>query len=444
MTYSNIIALIRRLSIRHYLLVVLPALILTSCSNQQQTNGAPKGAISISVWFHSGQAGERKTMQEQVARFNGSQGKIHVQLTIIPEGTYNPQVQAAALAGDLPDLLEFDGPYLYNYVWQGHLQPLDDLLPEELRNDLLPTILEQGTYNNHLYSIGTFDSGLGLFARLSKLAAAGVRIPLGIDDAWTGPEFDRVLTALAEQDPDGAILDLKLNYRGEWYTYAFSPILHSAGTELLDPKSMQHAAGFLNSGTAVTTMSRLQAWLQKGYVDANVDDASFVSNRVALSWVGHWEYPRYREACGDDLILLPLPDFGNGSKSGQGSWNWGITTNSRHPKEAFAFLHFILTPDEVLSMATANGAVPARRSVLARSPLYRPGGPLNLFAAQLLQGHTVSRPRTPAYPVISAAFQQAFDNIRNNGDARDSLDNAARTIDQDISDNRGYAAPLTK
>jgi multiple sugar transport system substrate-binding protein len=360
---------------------------------------------------------------------------------MIPEGTYNAQVQAAALAGDLPDLLEFDGPYLYNYVWQGRLHPLDDLLPEELANDLLPTILEQGTYNNHLYSIGTFDSGLGLFARRSKLAAAGVRIPSGIKDAWRASEFDRVLTALAEQDPDGAVLDLKLNYRGEWYTYAFSPTLHSAGTSLIDPKTMQHAGEFLNSAIAVTTLGRLQSWLQKGYVDANVDDASFVSNRVALSWVGHWEYPRYREAWGDDLILLPLPDFGHGSISGQGSWNWGITANSRHPQEAFAFLKFILTADEVLAMATANGAVPARRSVLAQSPLYRPGAPLNLFAAQLLQGRTVSRPRTPAYPVISAAFQQAVDNIRNNGDVQASLDQAARTIDQDINDNRGYDAP---
>ena len=440
MTHNNRIAKFWKLFMRRCLPVVLPALILSSCNNLPQS-GSQEDAIPISVWFHSGQAGERKTMQEQVARFNASQDSIRVQLTIIPEGTYNAQVQAAALADDLPDLLEFDGPYLYNYVWQGRLHPLDDLLPEELANDLLPTILEQGTYNNHLYSIGTFDSGLGLFARRSKLAAAGVRIPSGIKDAWRASEFDHVLTALAEQDPDGAVLDLKLNYRGEWYTYAFSPTLHSAGTSLIDPKSMQHAGGFLNSAIAVTTLGRLQSWLQKGYVDANVDDASFVSNRVALSWVGHWEYPRYREAWGDDLILLPLPDFGHGSISGQGSWNWGITANSRHPQEAFAFLKFILAADEVLAMATANGAVPARRSVLAQSPLYRPGAPLNLFAAQLLQGRTVSRPRTPAYPVISAAFQQAVDNIRNNGDVQASLDQAARTIDQDINDNRGYDAP---
>src|SRR5687767_15335853 len=42
--------------------------------------------------------------------------------------------------------------------------------------------------------------------------------------------------------------------------------------------------------------------------------------RVALSWTGHWKYPSYRAALGRDLILLPLPDFGHGVKTGMGSW----------------------------------------------------------------------------------------------------------------------------
>ena len=49
------------------------------------------------------------------------------------EGTYNEQVQAAALAGQLPDLLDFDGPNLYNYAWAGHLLPLDEFLTPELK-----------------------------------------------------------------------------------------------------------------------------------------------------------------------------------------------------------------------------------------------------------------------------------------------------------------------
>ena len=39
---------------------------------------------------------------------------------------------------------------------------------------------------------------------------------------------------------------------------------------------------------------------------------------------------------------MPLPDFGQGSKTGQGSWNWGITAGSKHPQAAVEFLRFLL------------------------------------------------------------------------------------------------------
>ena len=39
------------------------------------------------------------------------------------------------------------------------------------------------------------------------------------DARATVPEFNRILAALASADPDGQVLDLKLNYTGEWYSY---------------------------------------------------------------------------------------------------------------------------------------------------------------------------------------------------------------------------------
>lgn len=415
---------------------------LISCGKKQETTQEKNDQRTpITVWFHSGQAGEREVIQKQIARFHEIQNEIQVKLTILPEGSYNAQVQAAAFAGKLPDLLEFDGPFLYNYVWQGKLIPLDDMLPASLKDDLLPSILEQGSYGGHLYSIGCFDSGLGLYGRRSILLQAGIRVPKRPGDAWTIEEFNHVLTRLAGKDPDGAVLDLKLNYRGEWYTYAFSPILQSAGADLIDRATYQAASAFLNSPQAVAAFEQVQSWFANGYIDPNVDDAAFVHGRVALSWVGHWEYSRYAAKFGDDLILLPLPDFSHGSKSGQGSWSWGITKKSRHPEKAFRFLSFLLRPDEVLAMTNANGAIPARRSVIARSSLYGEGGPLRLFVTQIEEGFTVPRPQTPAYPVITSAFQQAFNDIRTGGDVKPILDKAARTIDLDIRDNKGYLSP---
>ncbi|WP_233258515.1 sugar ABC transporter substrate-binding protein [[Phormidium] sp. ETS-05] len=393
---------------------------------------------TLEVWAHSGQEAERQTMQLQVQRFNAAQEEIQVKLTFIPEGSYNAQVQAAALSGDLPDLLEFDGPFLYNYAWQQNLIPLDELISPEVKNDLLPSIIAQGTYGGKLYSVGTFDSGLGMYGRRSSLVVAGVRIPQGNADAWTASEFQQVLAKLAKQDPDGQVLDLKLNYGGEWFTYGFAPIIYSAGGALIDLSDYPKADGFINGKAAVGAMKELQWWMQKGYVDPNIDEAAFTTGRVALSWAGHWVYSSYAAAVGDDLVVLPLPNFGSGAKTGQGSWNWGISANSKKPQAAMKFLEFLLQPEEVLAMSNANGAVPGSQRAIGQSQLYAEGSPLRLFAEQLLAEQTVPRPRTPAYPVITSAFQQAFNNIRNNLDVQKALNMAAIAIDVDIRDNEGY------
>ena len=409
-------------------------LILSSCIHQTAGNNPN----IIQVWAHAGPEGERQVIEQQVAQFNQSQTDITIDITFLPAGTYNSQVQAAAISGDLPDVLEFDGPFVYNYVWQQNLIPIDDLLSPVVREDLLPSIINQGTYNDRLYSVGTFDSGLGLYGDRRQLKAANIRIPSSNTDAWTAAEFEDALVALATNDADGQVLDLKLNYRGEWFTYGFSPIIQSAGGDLINREDYQSATGELNGVDAIAAMTHLQAWLEGGYVDPNIDDAAFTNRRVALSWVGHWAYPGYAEALGDDLVLLPLPNFGQGSKTGQGSWNWGITTKCQQPDVAIAFLEFILQTDEVLAMSSANGAVPATRSAIAQSPLYVEGGPLRLFAAQLLTGQTVPRPQTPAYPVITSVFQQAFNDIRHGTDVKTALDKATADINEDIQDNQGY------
>jgi len=423
-----------------HLLILILMLMLAGCDRDRSDHSGPEGAVTLKVWAHAGQQAEREVLQSQVARFDQRSDEIDVELTFIPERDYNALVQAAALAGDLPDVLEFDGPYLYNYIWQGHLLPLEDLLPTTLIDDLLPSVIRQGTYDQHLYAVGVFDSGLGLYARRSALEAVGARLPESAADAWSIGEFNDVLSKLSLRDSDRAVLDLKLNYAGEWVSYGFSPVLQSAGADLIDRESSQASQGVLNNEAAVAALQHLQNWIMAGYVDPNIDDAAFVNGRVVLSWVGHWAYADYKQAWPDDLVVLPLPDFGLGSKTGQGSWHWGISQHSQQPRAAAAFIAFLLNTDEVLQMSNANGAVPATRTAVARSVNYQEGGELHLFAEQLIQGVSVPRPRTPAYPVITTEFQKAFQQIRNGADVKQALDEAARRIDQDIRDNQGYRA----
>jgi len=403
--------------------------------------------VTVDVWFHSGKGEEREVLDAQVTAFNDMQDEVVVNAIQLPEGSYNDQVNAAALAADLPCLLDFDGPFLYNYAWSGYLRPMDDLVPDDVKADFLPSIIAQGTYGGKLYSLGTFDSGLSIWANKSYLEKAGVRIPTGIDDAWDLDEFMAAMDALMALDEVEYAIDFKLNYgAGEWNAYGFSPIIQSFGGDLIDRTDYQSADGVLNGPEAVAGMEWFQSLFEDGYAITSPagDDDFFGSKIAALSWVGHWMYGPHTDATdglGEDAILLPVPKLGAKAVTGMGSWNWGLTSTCENPEAAYKFLDYIITPEEILHMTNANGAVPARKSAIADSDLFGEGGMLNIFVQQLEGGVAVERPVTPAYPVITSAFNTAFLNIVAGADVKEELDAAVATIDQDIVDNSGYPLP---
>ena len=157
--------------------------------------------------------------------------------------------------------------------------------------------------------------------------------------------------------------------------------------------------------------------------------------------MGNWKYQEYREALGNDLVLMPLPDFGHGIKTGMGSWSWAITSTCQDPAAAWAFIAHLMSSEEILRVTNANAAVPARRSALARSRLYGANGRLRMFALQLAAGLGVPRPATPAYITIRTTFASAVSAIIAGGDVQAELSKAAGTIDADIARNRGYRPP---
>jgi multiple sugar transport system substrate-binding protein len=397
--------------------------------------------VTIEVWFHSGKGEERDVLDAQVADFNAMQDEVVVEAVRLPEGSFNEQVSAAALAGDLPDLLDFDGPFLYNYAWAGHLIPLDPYVSQELKDDFLPSIIDQGTYGGKLFSLGTFDSGLAIWANKAYLDKAGVRIPTGIDDAWSRDEFNEALEALQALDEVEYAIDFKMGYgQGEWYTYGFSPIIQSWGADLIDRSDYQSADGVLNGAAAVEAMTWFQSLFTDGYANVKPagDDEFYGTKTAALAWVGHWMWGPHNEGLGEDAVLVPMPVFGDKAVTGMGSWNWGITSASENPEAAWKFLEYLIDPDQILRMTNANGAVPARKSALAKSDLFGEGGRLSVFVQQLEGGVAVPRPVTPAYPTITESFAEAVQNIVTGADVQGELDKAVAKIDQDIADNQGY------
>lgn len=462
----------RRLALLASGALVLTAFSATSAVAQGESSvcdGEYETPVTLRVSVHTGT--NPGAWFDQAEYFNAEVGPdlgITVELVPIGETAYETSIVSAAASGDLPDVISMDGPFLYNFAWNGFLRPIDSCISDEKRGSFLPSIIEQGTYEDGLYSLGSFDSGLGLWAHRSMLEEVGARIPTGPDDAWTAEEFTELLSVLkdAGKGANGP-LDIKWWYgAGEWRPYGFAPMIQSAGGDLIDRSTMASVDGFFNGPEAVGAWTTFQSWVNDELIDLVAeDDNNFMlgpdgeagtGDETPISWVGHWMYDNYLEALGDDLVLLPLPDFGNGSKTGMGSWNWAISTGSDGVggsgdevdlDAAWAWVDFVTSPAEIDRLSSGETAVPSTMDALAASQVHQEGGDMAMYITNLENAHSdtslvqsgaVPRPATAAYGAIRDAFSDSMADIIAGADVQSTLDAAAQRVDLEIQD-AGYA-----
>ncbi len=396
-------------------------------------------ALELKAWVIDGDS-EKPYFQQLEKTFNAKYKDQNITVDVVPIPGYNNAIQAAALSGELPDVIMVDGPNMANYVWTKMLQPMDGLLDKTIVADLLPSVKEQGIYgpDQKIYMISPYDSSVLLWGNKKYLKAAGVRIPAGIKDAWSEKEFVDALAKLSKVKGVQWPLDMKLNYDGEWYTYGFAPFIQSRGADLIDRKAWK-AEGTIDSPAAVDALAELQTWSKNGWiVPATAGDNRFYGDKTAaLAWVGNWMWRAHKTGLDDDLVLIPAPKLGVKSVSPNGGWGWAVPAKTKHTAEVAKFLNFALSTEQVAKYADITGYIPSRKSSVALSEIYRPGGEGALFVEQA-QSAAMVRPVHPAYPVISNSFGKAVQHILQGADVKGELQKAAATIDEDIEDNSGY------
>lgn len=408
---------------------------------------AQAAVTEIQVWAMCSEVGEVAAVKQQVEAFNAANS-----------AKYNAVLSCKADMGktldstpssQLGDVFEFDGETLAYQVYNRKLARLDGVISKAVLANELVSIQGQGKYKDgHTYSVSQYDSGFSLIGNKKMLAAAGVTAPTTWQKAWTAAEFTKVLAKLAAKSESGKAIDIKENYgmSAGWPGYAFTPIVNSAGFQLV---TNGKATGAINSPAAIKAIETFASW--KKYVDPNADDAAFNTGRVALTWCGHWCTPAARKAFGDaGVVLIPFPDFGQGTKSGQGSHSWAVGAKSTGAKKAgaVAFLEFIMQDKWILNTTSQNGAVPATKTSLAKSADHKAGGLLELYGKQLSASCGVAKPTkkcvtvprtiSAAWPVINSTYSAAIGAIYAGGNAKTELTKAAKLIDQDAADNNNY------
>ncbi|MEJ6401385.1 extracellular solute-binding protein [Yoonia sp. 2307UL14-13] len=405
------------------------------------TTGLASAAMAqteLTMWYHGGgNEVESNILNGIVEDFNAAQSDWMVTVESFPQGSYNDSVVAAALAGNLPCILDVDGPVMPNWAWAGYMQPLP-ISDAALEGHLDSTI---GRWDGDIYSVGLWEAAVALYARQSTLDELGLRIPT-LDNPWNMEEFMGALDAAKASGNYEYAFDPGMAWTGEWYPYAFSPFLQSFGGDIVDRSSYQTADGVLNGDAALAFGEWWQTLFTEGYApgtsqDPADRDTGFIDGKYAFAWNGNWAGVATLDGGVYDVVFLPAPDFGNGSVIGAGSWQFGASGTCEHPDGVAAFVEHALQDEYLAAFSDGIGLIPSTTDAAQMTANYAAGGALESFFG-LSEAQALVRPVSPGYVVAAKVFEKALADIANGADVADTLDAAVDEIDSDIERNSGY------
>lgn len=369
-------------------------------------------AVELLVWVqYSQESAEGQAMTESVEKFNAeNESGIVVNVEYIPRsgagGGYEDKINAALTTNTLPDVLTLDGPNTAAYADARMIQPLDDFLT--ITDDILPSIIEQGTYDGSLYAMGYSESGVGIYYNKDMFAEAGItedQLPT-LEDPWTWDEFIEISRTLRDTF-DVPAINLGLDDHSEWLMYAFAPFIWSNGGEIVSEDGT-NALGVFDSPENVETFTFLQTLSAEGLTTLTPAEMAFQTGQYPMLMSGSWTIQELENEYQDiNYGVLPYPVSPNTEDlvSPTGSWAYGMSSTTEHPEAAGELIDFLASEDEMYRMSMMNTVLPARHSVAERM-IAEVDEPMSALIEQnQISGR--ARPVLVNYPLVTRAVQEA-------------------------------------
>ncbi len=391
---------------------------------------APQSVTIIKLWAHEGQPAEKEALESIFSAFNASQSNIKLVYEFKQEQGYGSRVIAAALAKDLPDIIEIDGPYTAQFADQGILTPIDGLITEEMRNDFLPTILSQGTVNDRLYTLGAFESTVVLYYSKDILKECAIPFPsASLDNAMQWDLFLSLLQNIKDKKPGITPLETFIPWSGEWLTYAFTPLIWSNNGKILDNKG-NTVRGFLDNQQSIEALQQWQRLFKEKLSDHSLPEGLFEQKKAAFVWGIFNRWPLYKKA-GLNFGIAPLP-YITTPKSPSGSWCWGMTTQSKKKAAAWEVLTWIVSAKNgILPLCKANAGIPSRLSAIE---LYSEYSETRSLFIEQLKTTAQSRPITAAYGTLTLEISSLFYDIALGATVKEAVANTVIKLENSIKE----------
>ncbi len=299
----------------------------------------------------------------------------------------------------------YDVIYMAGWVpeFARYLAPLDDRIPAELRTDLPPSAFNATTWNGRVFGVPFTLSLLILFYNREHFEEAGVREP-----PTTWEALKEAAAALTRQGRYGWVQNYGTAEGIGGVASYFMAFLQQAGGTMYDEGGLPA----FNSEEGIAALRCMLDLLPSTHPDAlqsrTINDATalFMSGQASMmmNWPFMWQTaqdPAASRITGS-LGVAMLPAGPAGSASIDGADAWTIAVASSHPKLAWRFVAWNLSPEIQKQQGLATSWLPIRRSVLADPEVQQFAPHAAVVAEQA--SHPYNSFITPDYAAVTHAL----------------------------------------
>jgi multiple sugar transport system substrate-binding protein len=383
---------------------------------------------------------ETGTLPKLIDMFN-KQSDFKVTLREMPANTdqYFDKLRTEFQAGggDI-DVIYADVIWPIQLAAQGWLLDLSDRFPESEQQKFLPAPIQAATYDGGIYSVPNYEDAGLLYSRIDLLEQAGFSAP---PKTWDELKEMALKTTQDTGTPNGFVFQGK-NYEGgvcnglEYIRTHGGDVFSNVTSGEIIIDSPEAQAGLETYNSMIADGVAPQAV-------ANYDETTSVpifGNGEAVflrEWPGSYsrfgteEFPKVKP---DQVGVSAIPvSEGNDSSSTLGGWHLAINAQSDMQDEAWEFIQWMSSFEQMKWRSINGGFIMARKKILD-DPEVQDATPVIALAQDVLLDNATSRPVTQYYGDMALELAEQFNNALT-GDtspqqATETLQNSITSMQQ--------------
>lgn len=336
------------------------------------------------------------------------QGKAFVSIETAHYRDLYESILAAGLSRPAPyDVVALDQVWVPEFASRKQLLSLTDQLPDDVRADLMPSILDAFSFNNTLWGMPHVLNVQSLYYNKDQLRIAGYSEPPATLEDW----YEQMTRLKARQTPvadswaegEGLVSDF-VRITAEFGGSLFD----DSGKPLLGSQPVARAAAFMRQ--------LIDEHLVRPEVGAaNEPDAmrSFLSG--AVTFTPNWNFvfgamadPVYSQIIGQAAVA-PMPASGSAHSPAATVSSFlglGVLSATRSPDLALSFVRYMTSPEV---QAQQLGQLPIWTSLQNSSNFRRANPQMDIFLENLQNARP--RPKLTHYVEASAVLQHHLHDL---------------------------------